>query len=726
MSSTRRGVVAIALATFIAMGTARAQAAHTLTSPGGRTAVSVFIDDTGRASYRVMRDGQEIISPSPLGVRVDGIDLGQSVGELSALTATSVDRTYASLGAASELRDHCRQQVFVFDRTGAGDDRLEVAFRAYDDGVAFRYRVGGPGDRTFSGEATGWSLPAGSMLYYQANTSNYEGPYNTRTAPIGQAYGIAGAPVTVALADGGYMMLAESNVSGYSGISFRAHRDSLRLTNDFWDDQQWQVPGGAYTPWRVVTMADDLDGLVNSSILSHVADDPDPALFPAGAETDWIRPGRALWSWWSDSSSPGDYQRQVQFVDAADELGFEHVLVDDGWYGWNTAGGETFANLVDYAHRDGRNVDIWVWHHWASLSDPSGDWYDLRHWLDQMAQAGVAGVKVDFMNSESQQMLAFYEAVLTKAAEREIMVNFHGSNKPAGEARTWPNEMTRESVRGLEYARYYPMDASHTVLLPFTRCLAGATDFTPGYFGHDLHLLEGVTWAQNLAAGVLITSPVMHWASSVEDLLSAFPDGSRRREVFRAIPAVWDETVVLPASRMGELAAMARRDGERWFLAAMRDGDEPVVEAFSLDFLTGEGVTGWRVTILGDDPNAPDAFSVDRRVMDSADALDAWLAPGGGVVAMLEPLLPGDANADDTVDVGDLGILASEWGTVADGRWDLGDFTGDDAVDVGDLGVLAAHFGATRAARVPEPAVAPALLAAAGAMTLRRRRRRGR
>jgi alpha-glucosidase len=234
----------------------------------------------------------------------------------------------------------------------------------------------------------------------------------------------------------------------------------------------------------------------------------------------------------------------------------------------------------------------------------------------------VKGAKIDFMDSESHERLAFYEDCLRTAAKYKVMVNFHGANKPAGEARTWPNEMTREGIRGLEYNKWSTLPPGHYASLPFTRYLAGHGDFTPTTF--QAKFQKGTTVAQQLACAVVTTSPILCWADKPDVYLA-----SPVVDVLRDMPAVWDETRVLPGSQIGEVAILVRRSGKEWYVGVVNG---PTARTCTLDFsFLGRGK--WKTDCFADAPGDGSQFAIERSVEVSDSTRTISLSPGGGFVA---------------------------------------------------------------------------------------------
>jgi len=388
-------------------------------------------------------------------------------------------------------------------------------------------------------------------------------------------------------------------------------------------------------PWRVVTVAADLNGLVHVPVVDALCPPPDPALFPQGLHTPWLKPGRCLWQWWAFDDAGTHWSKQKDFVDKAAALACQYYLVDEGWehtrQEWFKPGDADGAwprmkELCDYAKTKG--VGIWVWRGWTVNSRIQ--WLGLEthakrvDFFRRCHEAGVAGAKIDFMDSESHERLEFYQDCLRVAAEHQIMVDFHGANKPAGEARSWPNEMTREGIRGLEYNKWSANPPDHYATLPFTRLLAGHADFTPTTFNPKF--LKGTTVAQQLACAVVLSSPFLCWADN-PDLYLASP----AVDAIRTVPVVWDETRVLAPSAIGELAAIARRSGDEWWVGVVNGGGQRNLD-LPMDFLAAGSWTADRYA----DGATPAEFAITRGVAVSPAAPHpVQLAPGGGLVMHL-------------------------------------------------------------------------------------------
>jgi alpha-glucosidase len=287
--------------------------------------------------------------------------------------------------------------------------------------------------------------------------------------------------------------------------------------------------------------------LVNSDIISNVSPKPDPKLFPKSLDTDWIEPGKSVWSWLADNGKV-TLDNMKRFTDWAAELGIEYNLVDEGWSDWKANGRDSWdmmKELVDYSKKKG--VKIWAWKAYPDRKGILGikDSVSRNIFFEKCKEIGIAGLKIDFFDVENQEVIQFYQAALKDAAKYHLMINFHGSNKPTGESRTWPNEMSREGVMGLENWSHWP---THNTTLPFTRFLAGHADYTPLTFSQD----GGTTLTHQLASVAAFTSPFMCLGVNPEILLK-----SDIKDMVKNIPVIWDETIILPESQIG---------GSIWYL----------------------------------------------------------------------------------------------------------------------------------------------------------------
>jgi alpha-glucosidase len=260
-------------------------------------------------------------------------------------------------------------------------------------------------------------------------------------------------------------------------------------------------------------------------------------------------------------------------------------------------------------------VRLLFWKHSNQLGTPE----QQEEFFTRLHRLGVAGTKIDFLDHEAKEVIDHYETLLRKAAENQMVVNFHGANKPTGRARTWPNEVVREAVRGMESSSLRER-ARHETILPFARYLAGHADYTTMHFGDRR---QDTTWTHQIASLAIFASPLLTVAAHPQAILD-----NPAVDVIKSIPAVWDETIVLPESDIGELAIFARRIGRTWFLAVMC-GPEAKTIRVPLSFLD-EGQ--YNASLVCDDKENDAAVVMKNSTARRGDTLTIEMSSGGGFV----------------------------------------------------------------------------------------------
>ena len=579
-------------------------------SPDGTIRVALS-DDGGHLRYRVTAGGQPILAPSPIGLRVDGIDLGEGA-TIGVVRQRRVDRRYPFHGGKAVARDHAIVATIAITAQGR---RFDADVQVADDGVGVRLRLPARAGQTVQAEGSGWQLAdADPQVWATALDAGYEGIYRATTL---RALGTAavGLPLTAKL--GRYWVtLSEAAVVDYGDMGVARDAAGLLRGTLYADPKGCTTDAAVDQPWRVTIIARDLTGLVNTTLVQNLNPPPSPAL----ASAPWIRPGRSTWQWLAIGAPLESDQRQ--WVDWTQALGYEYYLIDEGWAAWSRPW-ESLAETVRYAQS--RGVGVWVWVHSKETVDPAA----RRALFQRLAQTGVVGVKIDFPEPDSRQWSNWYADTARDAAADRLMVDFHGAAKPTGTERTWPNVLTREGVRGHEwqitrYKRVLPPE--HDTILPFTRYVVGPGDYTPTVF--DPKELQGNSWAHELAQMVLFTSPYLSMGGHPQTYLT-----NPARDVLEAVPAVWDETVVLPGSAPGSLAGFARRRGTSGFVAVINGRDARDL-AIALPFL-GNG--RWSLVSYADDPARADAYNRTQRIVGPQDTIRTRLRAQGGFVGWLQP-----------------------------------------------------------------------------------------
>lgn len=609
-----------------------AQTLSSVTSPDGSIVLRIGLRDKN-LTYDVCKSGKTVLMEAPIRMTVDGAEVCNSPRLLSSDNYKTND-TYPIRGSHSMAVDKSNGLLLKLKNEKLKTD-FTLEARAYNDGIAFRLIL--PGDdkqvRT-PDEHTVFTLPAGSQVWYHDMYCHYEGLHQRKEVSEITKGEWAAPPVTVQLpGNSGYLCLTESALMNYAGMSFQANGNngfetqlghaqpaSYAFAHDYSleDARRLSLPatitGTITTPWRAVVIVDDLNGLVNTDLITNLAPAPDKKLFPKGVNTEWIKPGRSVWCWLDGGARTVEGMKE--FSKLAGELGYEYNTVDAFWYRWTD---EQLKDLVDYSAKCG--VKVWLWRHGRDVRDPE----KRKALFERCQRLGIVGLKLDAFSHESKEFIDLYQACLKEAAEYKLMLNIHGSNKPAGEVRTWPNEMSREGIRGLEYGKKQYEWSTHNTTLPFTRLVAGAGDYTPVVFGE--RRLE-TSWTHQVATSLVFNSSVIFFGSHPQKMLD-----NPAVKVLKEIPATWDETIVLPSSRIGEVAAFARRSGNTWFLAVLNGQQERMIQ-FPLSFL-GDG--WYEGTVLNDNPSNAAAIAVQRVFCRNADSLTGHMRSGGGYVVMFTP-----------------------------------------------------------------------------------------
>jgi alpha-glucosidase len=626
-----------------------------VSSPNGLVSFSLTTD-VGRLIYSVFLARDVVVEPSSLGIVVDGKNLGDGV-EIGRAEAYDVDETYPWYGAHETAVSRCRgSRVTILKERGArgsspsarGQDERATAvaptrvareggqagawtvdIRACDDGAAFRYIVpGGARDSRTPDEATTFRWPVGSTVWSHDFEGHYEGVHVRRDVDSVSAGDWVAPPLTVKLAGAaGYASVTESSVAGYAGLALRAdgrrgflarlgHEEPVsypyRLRYKPEDIARLARPaaiaGTIRSPWRLVIAGRTLNALVNADIVHNLAPPPDRTVVAA---TGWIKPGRAVWRFLDGGENT--FEGVKAFTRLAQQLGFEYHVVEGLWQRW------TDEQMRDFmADAKTRHVGIWLWKDSRALTTVE----EQRAFFDTCRELGVVGAKIDFFDHEAKEMIDRYQSILRESAARRIMVNFHGANKPAGEARTWPHELTREGVYGLEH-RQTAEWSRHNTTLPFTRYLAGAADYTPVVFGERR---KDTSWAHQIATAAVFTSPLLVFGAHPQGLLD-----SPAVDLIKSLPSTWDETVVLLSSEIGELAAFARRKGTIWYIAVL-NGPTARTLRIDLGFL-GKG--RYDALVVRDNADDPAAVTVAKETASAATRLVADLRAAGGFIARL-------------------------------------------------------------------------------------------
>jgi alpha-glucosidase len=645
----------IALALLMVCWAASSLAAdYTLKSPDRKIQVSIEARD--QLTYSITLNGTAILEPSPVAMIVNGDRiLGRDVRVLKAEETSVTEKIRPVVREKRQIvLDHCNALQLKME------GNYSILFRAYDDGVAYRFVTEMKDPLTVEDDLAEFRFPGNPDILLPMETDFFSSQEkNFATMKLAEANGqLAYLPVIVTLENGQRIALTEVHLEDYAGMFIHAGADGKPTIKGVFpkypkkeeqrsdralpvverEEYIAKTNGSREFPWRLLVIPEKDKNLIESDIVYRLA--PPLRL----KDTDWIKPGKVAWDWWNalllegvDFESGASTATYMRYIDFASEHGIEYVILDEGW----SDPADLFkpSPLMDldalFAHAKEKNVRIIPWVVWLTLDR------QMDEALQMFEDRGAAGIKVDFMDRDDQKVVNWYWKVAEKAAEHYLMVDFHGAYKPTGLRRAYPNVMTREGVQGLEYVKWSnTATPEHTVTLPFTRMLAGPMDFTPGATRnvkrenfrpvHDQPMSMG-TRCHQMAMFVVYESPLQMLCDSP----SQYAKEPEMMSFLGPVPSVWDETIVLDA-KLGDYVLVARQSGEEWWLGAMTDWTPRELEA-NLDFL-GKGK--FKAQIFQDGANAHRAgtdFKQIKMDVTARDVLKIKMAPGGGWAARIVP-----------------------------------------------------------------------------------------
>ncbi len=632
-------------------------------SPDGRLQVEILdgpaAGPAGRLQYRVTLGGRVVIDASHLGVRLeDGTELGRKT-EIVGTKPATIDASFEQYpGKRRHVVDRANEATLTLHEHGVKPREWQLVLRAYDDGVALRYRFPGPTDGPpleLAEERTEFVFPAGSVatfLMLEGFTTSHEGRYERLGVDEIPAGRLLGLPLLVELPGVGWAAVLEANLTDHAGLYLeRARGVGGRLVSRL--SPRPDAPNFAVraalphdSPWRLILVAEDARRLLESDTVLKLNA---PS---AIRDVSWITPGKTTFPWWNDffeASVPFrmglNTETAKYYIDFCAEYGIPYHTLDgvDGqaWYGGPivpyegadiTRGidGLDLQEVIAYARRKGVRIRLWM--HWQAARQHMTRAFPLyRAW-------GIEGVMIDFMDRDDQEMVNFQRELLQLAADNHLTVTFHGVAAPTGLERTYPNLLNSEAVLNWEHDKWDDRGVTpeHDVTVALTRMLAGPLDYHQGS-------LRGVSPDQfkpRASAPLVIGTPARMLASYVVlqnhlPMMADYPSAYRRHPLTRIlteVPSTWDETKALVAEP-GKEISIARRSGNDWWIGAMTDGNARDLR-LSLSFLP-PGM--FRAIIYQDDPAAVHGFARTERNVSPADRLDLALAAAGGAIVHLAP-----------------------------------------------------------------------------------------
>ena len=638
---------------------------YQLQSPDGK--ISISITASPDLSWSVKHENTTVLLPSALSMELAGGEvLGKRTAVASAKTATVNNTIPALLYKKSSVQDHYNQLQLQFK------NKYSVIFRAYNDGVAYRFVTDRKDSLVISRENAVFNFDQDYKaflpyvrdprfdrdLFQTSFESLYEEIPLSQFAPDTLAF----LPALVQLAGNKKALILEADLENYPGLYLRKNRSAANSLEGVQAPYPVaEVLGGnvggrnyivtsranyiAHTggrrnfPWRALVFSTADKDLLNNDLVYKLAS---PSRIN---ETSWIRPGKVAWDWWNDwNISHVDFKAGINtptykyYIDFAAANHLEYIVLDEGWSETNDIGKISprinLQEIVDYGKQ--KNVGVILWATWYALHDR------LDEIFQKYSDMGVKGFKIDFLDRDDQKMVASTYEIAEKAARYHLLIDLHGMYKPAGQNRTYPNMIGFEGVRGMENVKWAPNDdvPRYDVSLPFIRQVAGPMDYTPGALRNasksnfrpvnSMPMSQG-TRCHQLAMYVVFEAPL----GMLSDNPSAYLKEPECTNFIAGVPTTFDETVALDG-QVGEYAAVARRKGDTWYAAAMTNWTP---RELTIDFsFLGEGT--YEAEIFRDGINADrDATDYKREVITVTknDKRTVELMNGGGWAARISP-----------------------------------------------------------------------------------------
>lgn len=618
-----------------------------LVSPNGKIVLSVCVDENNEAGYGKAlftidyndgKSSKSILSKAALGIETEQ----QKFSDLKLCSVSAVEQINEDYRMITGKRSHCTnkgsQRIYRFENEK--QQELQVVFRVYDDGVAFRYILDGVDSNAgcITNERTTYRIPDGTKRWMQQySDGGYEGFYPFATN--GESNGkknphLWSYPALIEPQDSLFMLITEAGImKGHSGSRMINKENPDEYCVQLIDEKL--AFNNSYTsPWRVLIIG-SLADVVESTLVTDVSE---PAKL---TDTDWIVPGSAAWIYWAYNHGSRDYQIVKEYIDLAADMKWPYDLID---WEWDVMGnGGNMLDAVKYAHSKG--VKPLLWYNsgtsWIGEGAPGPlDRLNTREkrqkefaWLKEI---GVAGIKVDFFAVDGADMMDYYIGILEDAADYQLLINFHGAAIPRGWQRTYPNLMSIEGVYGAEWYNNNEIltnrAATHNATLPFTRNVVGPMDYTPGTFSDSQHP-HITSHGHELALTVVFESAIQH----MPDRPSVYYGMPADIKGFLSnLPTAWDETKLL-SGYPGIEVILARRKGNLWYIGGLNGTDDSRTLTFNPASLCDAGGT---MTLFKDGADSK-SFTVEKEIplTGGKEEIQVDCLPRGGFVALI-PIKP--------------------------------------------------------------------------------------
>lgn len=620
-----------------------------LKSPNGALNIAFRTNDA-KLEYEVSYKGKLLLEPSALGLELqNGRTLGENVSIVNTTTSEGEDNYKLITGRTNAVSEKYNAIQLEIAETTGHKRKMNIEARAYNDAVAFRYIVPEQTLLTeyrLKNEKTEFRLSKDAMSYALVLpnfNSGYESEYHkvpvsglANQGGVSSKY-LVGLPLLIDVPGIGWMVITEADLENNSSMylcnttgSWTGHRFDAVIAPSK-TDQEVAVTGTLphKTAWRIIMVADEPTHFMEANTITNL--NPECRI----TDTSWITSGKSSWDWWNssmDKEGKSAYTTETMkyYVDFAAESGLEFMTIDAGWCGEDITKCRDNVNVpevVAYAKEKGIKVFIWLYAKYV--------WNQMDEAFPLYEKWGVAGMKIDFIERDDQAAIDFYYRVAEKAAKHKLMVDYHGSTKPWGLQRTYPNVVGYEGILGMEQSKAgYRDNPDNHLVIPFTRMIPGLADYTPGGFNNvtreefvahmDSRPMVMGTRAHHLAIYVVYESPFQ--------MVSDWPEVYKNDPSFKFIkdvPASWDQTKVINGYP-GEYVTIARKRGDDWYLGAMTNWTERNFE-ITLDFLEKGNYIAEIYADEKDSGKYPKKINISTTKVKAGSKLKVKMASAGGL-----------------------------------------------------------------------------------------------
>ena len=636
-----------------------------LTSPSGKISLNVNDNSEGVLEYSVNAFGKELLAPSPIKLEFASSIYDEEGIKNGTVKKNIKEKIKAPFHHTPAFETEYNQLILKLN------NGCDVEFRAFNDGVAYRFITNGKNENIIENEIADYNL-VGDPIVYLSYSTNPKEPFAMafqnfyKSGPISSASTLpAFLPATVDYGNGLKMTILESDVESYPGMFLQADptNNSLKAvfakypaTTDFynWRKQEYitsrenfiaKTKGNRTFPWRILAITEkDTEMPVNNLVYTLAS----PSRIN---DISWIKPGKSAWEWWNDWGLRGvNFKAGINndtykyFIDFASDNGIDYVVLDEGWY--EPQSGDMLTSIPDIdlpmltAYAQEKGVGLWLWTVFNVLDS------QLEEACQKYAGMGIKGFKVDFLDRNDQDAVDMTYRIADATANHGLMLDLHGFYTPTGLNRTYPNILNYESVFGMEEMKWSDPSVDmpeYDVTFPFIRMMAGPVDFTPGAMRNGTkndwkaiysNPMSQGTRSHQLAHYIVHDTPF----SMLADSPSNYLDNKESLDFITSLPSEFDETVVLNGE-IGEYIVTLRKKDNSWYMGGQTDWNP---RDYELDFSFLPSGMDYKVTIVKDGVNAykqAQDYAIETLRVNGSSHKKIHMAPGGGFVVRIDPLL---------------------------------------------------------------------------------------